>query len=117
MQFYRFVSAIHIPKSDPSSLISGGGDPMLKIWDWATGVTKHSLSVLEVVEPFIVIRASKKKRGGDDDEGASEGAGKKSKGQRRKENKKKTNLNRLKWLVEIKFNGCCSCPRKIGRRV
>ena len=100
MQFYRFVSAIHIPKNDSSSLISGGGDPMLKIWDWATGVTKHSLSVLEVVEPFIVIRASKKKRGGDDDEGAPEGAGKKSKGQRRKENKKKANLESTEMAGE-----------------
>ncbi|KJA28088.1 hypothetical protein HYPSUDRAFT_129664 [Hypholoma sublateritium FD-334 SS-4] len=88
----KFVSAIHIPKTDPSTLISGGGDPMLKIWDWATGLIKHSLPVLDAVEPFIVIRASKKRRGEDDDEGAPEGAGKKSKSQRRKENKKNANL-------------------------
>lgn len=65
---------------------------MLKIWDWATGVIKNSLPVLDAIEPFIVIRASKKKRGEDDDEGSPEGAGKKGKGQRRKENKKNANL-------------------------
>ena len=69
--FLRFVSAIHIPSSDPSSLISGGGDPMLKIWDWMTGVLKHKVAVLDVVEPFMAVRALKRKRGyGDvDDEG------------------------------------------------
>ncbi len=68
--------------------------PNAENMDWATGVTKHSLSVLEVVEPFIVIRASKKKRGRDDDEGASEGVGKKSKGQRERKTRKRPIWNR-----------------------
>ena len=65
--FLRFVSAIHIPTSDPASLISGGGDPMLKIWDWMTGVLKHEVAVLDAVEPFMAVRALKRKRGYGDD--------------------------------------------------
>jgi tRNA (guanine-N(7)-)-methyltransferase subunit TRM82 len=84
----RFVSAIHILKSDPSTLISGGGDPVLKIWDWMTGALKHELPVLEVIEPFIAVRASKRKRGSgfgdEDDEDAAEGSGNKGKGRRKK---------------------------------
>lgn len=74
---YRFVSAIHIPESDPTRLISGGGDPMLKIWDWMTGALKHEVAVLDVVEPFMVVRALKRKRGHsdvDDGEDLPEGA-------------------------------------------
>jgi tRNA (guanine-N(7)-)-methyltransferase subunit TRM82 len=68
---HRYVSAIHIPASDPASLISGGGDPVLKIWDWMTGALKHEVSVLDAVEPFMAVRALKRKRGYDDfdDEG------------------------------------------------
>ncbi|KAF9475213.1 WD40 repeat-like protein [Pholiota conissans] len=88
---FKFVSAVHIPTSDPSTLISGGGDPMLKIWDWMTGALKHELPVFEVIEPFIAVRVSKRKRGygGEDDEGnAPEGSGSKGKGGRRKKGKK-----------------------------
>lgn len=89
----RFVSAIHIPRSDPASLISGGGDPMLKIWDWMTGVLKHEVEVLDAVEPFMAVRALKKKRGyGDlDDEGEiPEGARiKRKKGNRKGKGKEK----------------------------
>jgi hypothetical protein len=91
--FIRFVSAIHIPRSDPASLISGGGDPMLKIWDWMTGVLKHEVEVLDAVEPFMAVRALKKKRGyGDlDDEGEiPEGARiKRKKGNRKGKGKEK----------------------------
>jgi tRNA (guanine-N(7)-)-methyltransferase subunit TRM82 len=54
---------------------------MLKIWDWRTGVVKHEVPVLEVVEPFIVVRPLKWKRGqseGDGDD-ASEGSKRKAK--------------------------------------
>ena len=83
----RFVSAIHIPKSDPSTLISGGGDPCLKVWDWMTGKVKYELPVWDAVEPFIVVRALKRKRGATDDDGDEppEGARvKKSKGKKGK---------------------------------
>ncbi|KAF9006044.1 hypothetical protein BDQ17DRAFT_1352635, partial [Cyathus striatus] len=38
-----FVSAIHIPQSNTSILVSGGGDPILKFWDWLSGEVKHEL--------------------------------------------------------------------------
>ncbi|KAF8817442.1 hypothetical protein BYT27DRAFT_7227146 [Phlegmacium glaucopus] len=88
----KFVSAIHIPRSDPASLISGGGDPMLKIWDWMTGVIKHEVAVLDAVEPFIAIRALKRKRGYDLDDGedAPEGARiRRKKGHRKGKGKEK----------------------------
>ncbi|KAF8967637.1 WD40-repeat-containing domain protein [Flammula alnicola] len=87
----KFVSAIHIPKSDHFSLISGGGDPMLKIWDWMTGTVTHELPVLANIEPFIAVRASKRKRGGEDDddeaipEGTSKLKPKRKKGRKEKE--------------------------------
>ena len=89
---FRFVSAIHIPISDPASLISGGGDPMLKIWDWMTGVLKHEFEVFDAVEPFIAVLALKRKRGyGDlDDEGEiPEGARIKHKKRRKGKGKEK----------------------------
>jgi tRNA (guanine-N(7)-)-methyltransferase subunit TRM82 len=76
----RFVSAIHVPKFDQSKLISGGGDPDLKVWDWMTGEIKHAIDVAEAIDPFLVVRAVKRRRGGyDDDEedGAAEGNGSK----------------------------------------
>ncbi|KIY44974.1 hypothetical protein FISHEDRAFT_8895, partial [Fistulina hepatica ATCC 64428] len=33
----KFISAIHIPRHSPSHLISGGGDSVLKVWDWMAG--------------------------------------------------------------------------------
>ena len=89
---YRFVSAIHIPSSDPASLISGGGDPMLKIWDWMTGVLKHEVAVLDAVEPFMAVRALKRRRGYgdlDDDGEIPEGARIKHKKRRKGKGKEK----------------------------
>lgn len=61
---------------------------MLKIWDWMTGALKHELPVLEVIEPFIAVRASKRKRGfgfvDDDDDDAPEASSNKGKGRRKK---------------------------------
>ncbi|KAF8159551.1 WD40-repeat-containing domain protein [Crassisporium funariophilum] len=77
----KFVSAIHIPKSDTATLISGGGDPMLKIWNWMTGEVKHEISVADAVEPFMAVRAVKRKWYAceDDGEEGAEGARVKSK--------------------------------------
>jgi tRNA (guanine-N(7)-)-methyltransferase subunit TRM82 len=77
------VSALHIPSFDHSSLISGGGDPVLKIWDWMTGVVKHEVSVLEIVEPFIAVRALKRKRGQAEDDGDEAPKGSKGKAKRK----------------------------------
>jgi tRNA (guanine-N(7)-)-methyltransferase subunit TRM82 len=51
----RFVSAIHIPSSMPDTLVSGGGDAMLKIWNWQSGKLTGEIPVLEVITPFIVV--------------------------------------------------------------
>ncbi|KNZ74606.1 tRNA (guanine-N(7)-)-methyltransferase subunit TRM82 [Termitomyces sp. J132] len=79
----KFVSAIHNPAFAPAELVSGGGDPMLKIWDWMTGLVKHEIPVWETVEPYIRIRSSKRKRGADSEDGSEvrrKGRGKKAKG-------------------------------------
>ena len=83
------MSALHIPSFDHSSLISGGGDPVLKIWDWMTGVVKHEISVLEVVEPFIAVRALKRKRGQVEDD--VDEAPKDSKGKAKRKRSRKGN--------------------------
>lgn len=64
----KFVSAIHVPQFDQSKLISGGGDPDLKIWDWMTGEVKHAIDVADAIDPFLVVRAVKRRRGGHDDD-------------------------------------------------
>ncbi|TFK39886.1 WD40-repeat-containing domain protein [Crucibulum laeve] len=73
----KFVSAIHIPHLDPSMLISGGGDPVLKIWDWMAGDLKHEVNVLDTIDPYMAVRALKRKRG--EGEEGEEGEGKKRK--------------------------------------
>ncbi|KAF9499334.1 WD40 repeat-like protein [Pleurotus eryngii] len=52
----KFVSAIHIPEFLPSTLISGGGDPSLKVWDWMTGICLGDIPILDVVLPYIRVR-------------------------------------------------------------
>ncbi|KAJ7307093.1 WD40 repeat-like protein [Mycena albidolilacea] len=56
----KFVSAIHVPDFSLTELVSGGGDPMLKIWDWMTGKVKREIPVLHAVEPFIQVKAPKR---------------------------------------------------------
>lgn len=83
-RLHRFVSAIHIPSFAQSELISGGGDPVLKIWDWMTGIVKHEIRVLDVVQPYTKVRSKKRKRGEDADDdievGRGKGKGKRGKG-------------------------------------
>jgi tRNA (guanine-N(7)-)-methyltransferase subunit TRM82 len=77
----RFVSAIHIPSFAQSDLISGGGDPVLKIWHWMTGIVKHEIHVLDAVQPYIKVRSKKRKRGDvDDDIEVGRGKGERGKG-------------------------------------
>src|SRR5882762_9922974 len=69
MKSRRFVSAIHIPDVAPSTLISGGGDPTLKIWEWMTGSLLYEVTILSTVHPFIKVRPKKRKWGEDHDNG------------------------------------------------
>ncbi|EIW79075.1 WD40 repeat-like protein [Coniophora puteana RWD-64-598 SS2] len=61
----KYVSAIHIPSFAPSLLLSGGGDPMLKVWDWLSGAHVRDIPILDAVLPFIVVRPPPRVRGGD----------------------------------------------------
>ncbi|KAI6107285.1 WD40-repeat-containing domain protein [Pisolithus croceorrhizus] len=85
----KYVSAIHIPPSAPASLISGGGDPDLKIWNWMTGCLERSVNVFSAVEPFMMVKAPKRRlkslNGGDDDTVITE----KGSGRRKKKTKQK----------------------------
>ncbi|KAH8832914.1 WD40 repeat-like protein [Flagelloscypha sp. PMI_526] len=57
----QFVSALHVPSNRPGELISGGGDPVLKIWDWRTGVTKYEVEILSVAKPTVKARPVKQR--------------------------------------------------------
>ncbi|KAH9967556.1 WD40-repeat-containing domain protein [Russula dissimulans] len=65
----KFISAIHIPR-DPAAhgiLVSGGGDPVLKVWQWHTGRCLYNVAIEEAVRSFITVRRSQPKRGYDSD--------------------------------------------------
>ncbi|KAL0566313.1 tRNA (guanine-N(7)-)-methyltransferase non-catalytic subunit trm82 [Marasmius crinis-equi] len=53
----RFVSCLHIPKSRPAVLISGGGDPEIKLWDWHSGKLLHDVPILDRVKEYIQVKA------------------------------------------------------------
>jgi tRNA (guanine-N(7)-)-methyltransferase subunit TRM82 len=61
--YIRYVSAIHIAPAFPSVLVSGGGDPTLKFWDWMLGTITREVEIFRTVEPYIEVRPSKKRRG------------------------------------------------------
>ncbi|EPQ56592.1 WD40 repeat-like protein [Gloeophyllum trabeum ATCC 11539] len=65
----KFVSALHIPTKSPSKLISGGGDPSLKLWDWYEGRLQTEIRILERVEPYIKIKVPQGKGGRWDEDG------------------------------------------------
>ncbi|KAH8103828.1 WD40-repeat-containing domain protein [Cristinia sonorae] len=98
----KFVSAIYIPAFSPNTLISGGGDSYLQLWDWTTGTKRITVPILDVVEPYIKVRPPKNRTwftggdGDDDDGGAGSGdektagAGKKTGKGKRKRGKGKS---------------------------
>jgi tRNA (guanine-N(7)-)-methyltransferase subunit TRM82 len=65
----RFVSAIHIPREPAAHgiLVSGGGDPVLKVWDWRMGRRLYDVSIEDTVRPFISVRRARPQRGYDSD--------------------------------------------------
>ncbi|KAI5120266.1 hypothetical protein M0805_004602 [Coniferiporia weirii] len=94
LEHKKFVSALHIPSWDPSLLVSGGGDPMLKIWDWMEGKVVREIDIVGAVIPFVKVVREKSRRmegdGDDDDEVEVEGDGaaKLSSRQKRKNRKR-----------------------------
>ncbi|KAI0060716.1 WD40 repeat-like protein [Artomyces pyxidatus] len=71
----KFVSSIHIPSFAPHILISGGGDPSLKIWDWRAGKSLCDIPISDTVTPYIKVRPKRRRWGDEDHEGADEGEG------------------------------------------
>ncbi|KAL5512933.1 TRM82 [Sanghuangporus vaninii] len=87
----KFVSALHRPSWDHSVLVSGGGDPHLKFWNWMEGKLLHEIPIYEAAMPFV--KVVRKKPGRDEDgsdvegqEGASRTA---SRGRRRGRKKRR----------------------------
>ena len=66
------MSAINIPKFDPSILISGGGDAELKVWDWLSGKHLGDIPVLSAVQPYIKAKAPPGHRGWHDNTDAGD---------------------------------------------
>ncbi|KAF8605981.1 hypothetical protein BDV93DRAFT_604984 [Ceratobasidium sp. AG-I] len=56
----KFISALEIPTYAPSILISGGGDPELRMWDYRSGRQVGSLGVWEHVRPTLKVRGGRK---------------------------------------------------------
>ncbi|KAJ3781271.1 WD40 repeat-like protein, partial [Lentinula aff. detonsa] len=52
----QFVSAVHIPSDRPGTLISGGGDAELKIWDWRSGKHEMDIPILDSVKSYIKVK-------------------------------------------------------------
>ncbi|KAI0272275.1 quinon protein alcohol dehydrogenase-like superfamily [Gloeopeniophorella convolvens] len=59
----RFVSAIHVPRAEPRVLVSGGGDPVLKVWAWRAGALLYDVPVADAVRAFLAVRPVRRARG------------------------------------------------------
>ncbi|KAJ7625526.1 WD40 repeat-like protein [Roridomyces roridus] len=83
----KFVSTIHVPAFSPTELVSGGGDPMLKVWDWMSGKLKRNVHISDVVEPFIKVKPAGKvpRRFEDDGEEGKQKLSKKAKARAKKQ--------------------------------
>ncbi|KAF8500517.1 WD40-repeat-containing domain protein [Gautieria morchelliformis] len=80
-----FISTICVPAFDPSSLISGGGDPSMKIWDWMSGDLKFHIPVADTVRPFLKVRERRNKwHGGQGMSGGARGRKRKTSEERAK---------------------------------
>ena len=56
-----FVSSIHIPYGSPGLLISGGGEGVLRVWNWKEGKQVGSIDIGEAVLPYRTARSSLRK--------------------------------------------------------
>ncbi|KAJ3560198.1 hypothetical protein NP233_g10997 [Leucocoprinus birnbaumii] len=80
----KYVSAIHIPSFATETLISGGGDPSLKLWDWMSGQCTSEIPIWEAVEPFVLMKSDKRKNSEEDDEEGGSAQKRKGKGKKSK---------------------------------
>jgi WD40 repeat protein len=55
----RYVSSVAILSSDPSKLLSGGGDDSLFLWDWMSGEIIAKIPIVETVRRFQVIKGGR----------------------------------------------------------
>jgi tRNA (guanine-N(7)-)-methyltransferase subunit TRM82 len=74
-----FINALHLlpPPSPPSEsgpqlLFSGGGEDVIRIWDWRTGKCLGSVEIVKIVQPFLRIKRSKWRQETEDDGGDGE---------------------------------------------
>lgn len=87
------MTAVHIPASAPGTMVSGGGDAVLKVWDWMAGRLKAEVEVWDTVRKFLLAKGFKKLRGQwgkKDEDGANddvEQVGKTSRKERRMKNR------------------------------
>jgi tRNA (guanine-N(7)-)-methyltransferase subunit TRM82 len=74
-----------MPEFSPTELVSGGGDPMLKIWDWMTGKVKREIPISDAVEPFMKVKPARRtpRRFEDGDENGDDTKKKSRKGKAR----------------------------------
>ncbi|TFY83186.1 hypothetical protein EWM64_g822 [Hericium alpestre] len=86
----KFVSAVHIPSFAPETLISGGGDPALKIWDWKSGHLLREIPVIDAVMPFIAVRVKKRKWRDEEEEDGEEKKPRGQKGRGKNKGKQKS---------------------------
>lgn len=99
----RYVSAVHVPSFSPSSLLSGGGDPSIKLWDWMSGEQLADIPIGDIVEKYIKVKAPKARfgRGEDgDDEGQPS-----SENQGRRKNKKRNGRGKGKQPIQEEAEG------------
>ncbi|KLO06649.1 hypothetical protein SCHPADRAFT_882612 [Schizopora paradoxa] len=101
----KFVSSLHIPSWDSSRLLSGGGDPEIKLWNWMDGRLLAKYSVAHAVFPFVKIfrRVS---GGGNASGGEADGEPKKPRKKlSHRKLRKKGKEGRLAYLAAIQKEG------------
>ncbi|KAF7969461.1 hypothetical protein HWV62_27309 [Athelia sp. TMB] len=97
----KYVTAVHIPSFAPETLISGGGDTMLKVWDWMAGKLKAEVEVWETAQKFLLAKGYKKIRGQWGKKNEDTTAGVEQGGKTRKERREKNRKGKEAHLSEL----------------